>query len=127
MAFIGQNLTAELTGNFGSNAIAKTQNLVRMDYMWADIESITPLVNKLIRKSYFFNYGTPPNSTFPMFELYTEEVKELALMGGVVQDLSSSGLTLSKAWAHELFGTKPPEDDDDKFGGGNNNPFGVAE
>lgn len=62
-----------------------------------------------------------------MFELYTEEAKDLALMGGVVQDLSSSGLEFSKAWAHEFFGTKAPEDDDDKFGGGNSNPFGVTD
>ncbi len=126
MAFIGQNLTAEQTGKFGSNALAQTQNLVRMDYMWADIESILPLVNKLIRKLYFFNYGTPPNNTYPQFELFTQEVKDLEMMGGVVRDLTSSGLPLSKTWAHEFFGTKPPENEEDSFGG-NNNPFGVAD
>ena len=116
MVFVGQNLTTEQTGKFGSNAMAQTQNLVRMDYMWADIQLVESNVQKIIEKMYFFNYGNPPEGFYPKFKFYTEETKDLQQLSGVVDDLSRAGLPISKKWAYETFDIEEPESEEDSFG-----------
>lgn len=126
MVFIGQNLTAEQTGKFGSNAATKTQNLIRMDYMWADIQFIVPKVQKIIEKMYFFNYGTPPENFYPKFRLFTEETRDLEQLSSVVDNLSRAGLPISKEWAYKEFDIEKPVDEDDTFGGANSNSFNIG-
>lgn len=127
MVFIGQNLTAEQTGKFGSNALAQTQNLIRMDYMFADMQMITSLVQKVVDKMYFFNYGNPPENFYPKFKFYTEEAKDLQQLSGVIDDLSRAGLPISKQWAYKTFDIDQPEDEEDSFGGNNSYPFSIGD
>lgn len=125
MVFLGNNLTTELTGKYGSLAAAKEHTLVRYDYMWSDIQLIQPLVQKIIEKIYFYNFGLPKSGFYPRFEFFTEETKDLAQYSQVVQDLSSSGLKISKKWAYEYFKIEEPVDEEDSFGGTNNSPFNI--
>lgn len=127
MVFIGQNLTTEQVGKYGSNAMAQTQNLIRMDYMWSDMQLIISKVQKIIEKMYFFNYGNPPENFYPKFNFFTEEVKDLQQLSGVVDDLSRAGLPISKQWAYKTFDIAEPEDEEDTFGGNNSNPFNIGD
>ena len=122
--FLGQNLTTE-NQKTGTYALGKVQEMVRMDYMWADMQVVQPLVNKIVEKMYFYNFGVPPEGVYPKFEFYTEESKDLTELSGVVRDLSGAGLEFSKKWAHETFNTKEPEDEDDSFGGSKFSPFNI--
>jgi phage gp29-like protein len=127
LVFIGQNLTAEQTGKFGSNALGQTQNLIRMDYMWADIQLVEANVQKIIQKMYFFNYGNPPEGFYPKFKFYTEETKDLEQLSSVLDNLTRSGLPISKKWAYKTFDVDEPEDEKDSFGTNNPSPFNIGD
>ena len=126
MVFLGQNLTAELAGKYGSRAAAKEHTLVRLDYMWSDIQTTEPLIQKIIDKIYFYNFGLPPNGFYPAFEFYTEEVRDLGQMSGVIDDLTRAGLDdISKVWIYEFFKIKQAEDEADKLKRSTANPFNM--
>jgi phage gp29-like protein len=127
LVFIGQNLTAEQTGKFGSNALGQTQNLIRMDYMWADLQLVEANVQKIIQKMYFFNYGNPPEGFYPKFKFYTEETKDLEQLSSVLDNLTRSGLPISKKWAYKTFDVDEPEDEKDSFGTNNPSPFNIGD
>lgn len=116
MVFLGQNLTAELAGKYGSRAAAKEHTLVRLDYMWSDINATQPLVQKIIDKMYFYNFGMAPQGFTPRFEFFTEEVKDLTAMSGVIDDLTRAGVDdISKSWIYEFFGIKQAENEQDRL------------
>lgn len=118
---LGQTLTTEITSKYGSKALGTIQNLVRMDKMWAFlIRAKKKITHTIISKDYFYNYGIAPNNIYPLFRWQTNENKDFQMMAGVINDLSNSGLSMSKEYIYDKFkevGVAPPKDEADSFGG----------